>query len=85
MALVSELLTPDQRLGLEQLLAGIDCDPGIQRECIAELLITRDLLPAIRSSRYLMNNPSVRAIVDRLPGSRTVPRANLPAYKARRR
>lgn len=79
----SEVLTLDERVEHAVLMSALIDGEFDTKEMIAEILLWRRLGPAIRRNRYLMNNPEVRALMDRIPGSRHVPAANLPRYARR--
>lgn len=81
--LPSEALTSEERVELARLAAALEAKTPLQREALAELLMYRRLQKEIRAMGYLMRNRAVRALLDRMPGSRTVPAAHLPPYNKR--
>lgn len=81
MSLPSETLTLDERGELAYILAKLEDGEVKVSEAIAELILWRRVAPSIRRNRYLTANPSVREVLDRIPGSRTVPAAYLPRPK----
>lgn len=81
MAFVKDFLSPDERAEVAHLLETGKGEPSVLEEALSELLLARKAVVAMRRSRYLMANREVRTILDAMPGSRAIPRANLHPRK----
>jgi hypothetical protein len=74
----TEALTPEERLEHARLLSDLKLVPELQPEMVAEVLLFRRLEGELRKSPYLRANPRIRELMNRMPGSRNVPRSKLP-------